>query len=380
MENHAPRAIFPSQGVQVLSAIIHTLGASILAHCFSRRFLQIDCSSLSALAKLTWPRLCVLFVFLDSWLFLFSSGILIFGIGLETNVRVCSSGIFLCIAFYTTSKVLIYFFLTEKIYIVWQPPSGSKRLELPVYVICLITVIPYAAIVVLMIVGRIHQFREDGICEIGLKAWASIPLLSYDLYINVFLTALFLWPIFRSNFANPRVRRVAVRTVIAAGIALTTSTINIAVLTVLHGKELGWVCLGSCGADVIANALAIFWVTTSSVSNSDPNVSLRLPEIRSTPEPNSSPAPLYSKRKSNHPFHTSSSQMELAPSPRRSRTVFSALTSLWNGRDESQYDTGAVQITVTREHYVVEEDLRSGQESAKGSSSRGAEDHRSRWV
>lgn len=32
--------------------------------------------------------------------------------------------------------------------------------------------------------------------------------------------------------------------------ALTTSCINIIVLTLLHGKELGWVCLASCGSDV----------------------------------------------------------------------------------------------------------------------------------
>jgi hypothetical protein len=32
---------------------------------------------------------------------------------------------------------------------------------------------------------------------------------------------------------------------------------------VLHGQELGWVCLGSCGADVTINALALFFVTGS---------------------------------------------------------------------------------------------------------------------
>lgn len=36
----------------------------------------------------------------------------------------------------------------------------------------------------------------------------------------------------------------------AAFVALTTSSINIAVLTVKHGFELGWVCLASCGLDV----------------------------------------------------------------------------------------------------------------------------------
>jgi len=35
------------------------------------------------------------------------------------------------------------------------------------------------------------------------------------------------------------------------------------VLTVMHGQQLGWVCLGSCGTDVIVNALALYFVTGS---------------------------------------------------------------------------------------------------------------------
>ena len=42
-----------------------------------------------------------------------------------------------------------------------------------------------------------------------------------------------------------------------------TSATNVAILMVLHGQELGWVCLGSCGADVTINALALFFVTGS---------------------------------------------------------------------------------------------------------------------
>jgi hypothetical protein len=51
---------------------------------------------------------------------------------------------------------------------------------------------------------------------------------------------------------------------LAALVALITSTVNMLILTLMHGEELGWVCLGSCSADVIVNALALFWVTTGS--------------------------------------------------------------------------------------------------------------------
>ena len=33
-------------------------------------------------------------------------------------------------------------------------------------------------------------------------------------------------------------------------IALVTSCINVLVLMMMHGRQLGWVCLGSCSADV----------------------------------------------------------------------------------------------------------------------------------
>jgi hypothetical protein len=41
----------------------------------------------------------------------FAGGIVIFGVGLETNEAVCGLGMYLCILFYATSKVLIYAFL-----------------------------------------------------------------------------------------------------------------------------------------------------------------------------------------------------------------------------------------------------------------------------
>ncbi|KAJ8083607.1 hypothetical protein PM082_009482 [Marasmius tenuissimus] len=124
----------------------------------------------------------------------------------------------------------------------------------------------YLVVLILMIRGKIHFWRDDGACVIGLKAFSSIPLLIYDLYLTVFLNGLFLWPICRSNIGNPRIKRVAIRTLVASVAALVTSAVNIGVLTIQHGRQLGWVCLGSCGTDVVLNAIAIFWVTNA---NSD---------------------------------------------------------------------------------------------------------------
>ncbi|KAF7325941.1 hypothetical protein MKEN_00445000 [Mycena kentingensis (nom. inval.)] len=258
-------SLFPNVPTQVLCSLVHFFGLTILTFFLTRRILTPEfgwrgLGFSGGSSQFSWARLCVLLIFVDSYLFLLASGVLVFGVGLQTNAMACAAGIFLCVLCYATSKVLIYLFLAEKIYIVWG--AGRPRKRCVVYLLCQGSVTLYAVVVVMMFVYRVHHFRGgDGACVLGLRPAASIPLLCYDLYINILLTVLFLWPIFRSQYSNVQLRRVATRTLIASAIALTTSTINMAVLTLLHGRELGWVCLSSCGADVVCNAAAIFLAT-----------------------------------------------------------------------------------------------------------------------
>ncbi|KAG7451297.1 uncharacterized protein BT62DRAFT_882719 [Guyanagaster necrorhizus] len=262
-----PSLIFPSVGVQLLSSLVFFVGVTVLTHCLSRRALAEDLTTWKFPSRIPWPRLCILLIFLDSWLFLFSSGVLTFGVGLETHRKICAVAIYICVFFYSTSKFLIYCFLIEKVHLVWSPVGGVRRFQSKIYILCTITVGLYSVAIAVMVIGDVGFLREDDrVCIIGLKPYSSIFLLAYDLYITIFLTALFLWPIVRSSLANPRVKMVAIRTLIAAVVALTTSIVNMAVLTFFRGHELGWVCLCSCGADVIVNAVALFWVTSGPLS------------------------------------------------------------------------------------------------------------------
>ncbi|KAF9041106.1 hypothetical protein BDZ89DRAFT_1156558 [Hymenopellis radicata] len=258
-----PSLIFPSPGMQVLSSFIYFAGISVISHCVSRRLASEQLNSWNRLKQIPWPRLCILLIFLDSWAFLFSSGIITFGVGLSTNAMTCAVAIYICVFFYATSKFLIYCFLIEKVHVVWSPTAGSKRRHSRIYMTAATIVGAYVAVILTMIIGKVTFLREhDQVCIIGLKRYSTIMLLTYDLYINVFLTSLFLYPLLRCNM-NPLVRNVALRTLIAACVALTTSTVNMVVLTIMKGHQLGWVCLGSCGTDVVFNALALFWVTRS---------------------------------------------------------------------------------------------------------------------
>ncbi|KAF9078373.1 hypothetical protein BDP27DRAFT_1309489 [Rhodocollybia butyracea] len=357
--------MFPSKGVQVLSCLIYILGTSILTHCLSRRLLMEEWSGVMLMP---WARICALLVFVDSWLFLFTSCILVFGIGLESKELVCAMGIYICIIFYATSKILIYSFLIEKVYLVWSPSAdNSRRLKSPIYIGCMVMLGIYSVVIALMIAGRIHFFDGEGICIIGLQRYSSFTLLAYDLLINVVLTVLFLWPVLRANLANPRLKSVAIRTLVASAVALTTSTVNILVLSLLHGHERGWVCLGSCGADVIFNALAIFWVTSrgsSEATSSQGNTrkDRRAPEFTVTAGDSSTsfvlrgpprqPAPSRTSRIP-WPFissftRRSASEIELEP---RSQ-IASVVKSVKGLFRNDQAAERTVQVTVTTDFHI----------------------------
>jgi hypothetical protein len=113
------------------------------------------------------------------------------------------------------------------------------------------------------------------------------------------IPSLFLHPLYRSSYRlTPRLRRLARRTLAAAAIALITSAVNMVILTVMHGQQLGWVCLGSCGADVTVNAIALYFVTDSmdEASSADHAAS---PSKRQSGR--QSGTPTFRKHKSAHP-------------------------------------------------------------------------------
>lgn len=202
--------VFPNMGLRTLSSVVHFVGTAVLAGCLSRRVALEDLGTIRGWRSLSVARLTIILIFADSLAFLMITGILIHGVGLEWSNASCSLAIFSCIALYTSSKVLIYIFLSEKVWLVWSNMSSSKgstlgaigepgeaapapsiipkpmsalvrRLWSPVYLVCFISVTLYLACFVLLLVYRIaHRREKDGSCVIGLQRKASIPLLSYD--------------------------------------------------------------------------------------------------------------------------------------------------------------------------------------------------------
>ncbi|CAD0019116.1 unnamed protein product, partial [Aureobasidium pullulans] len=54
---------------------------------------------------------------------------------------------------------------------------------------------PYVVLVILNFVFRIAYINEKGVCIISMKRKALVPLITFDVLLNVYLTSLFLHPL-----------------------------------------------------------------------------------------------------------------------------------------------------------------------------------------
>ncbi|KAK4186564.1 hypothetical protein QBC35DRAFT_516091 [Podospora australis] len=257
----------------VISVILAMVSLAMIASFLTQRFLAVKIWS-----DLPFVQWLVFAIYGDSFLFVFATGILQFGFGVGYSVSVCESAILLCLACYVTTK-LIYMFLVEKAFII---RSGTKkdRLKSKLYIVNSFGMIGiYCVVVVLNFIYRITRV-ENGQCIIGMQRPAMIPLIAFDLLVNVYLTLVFLIPLsktysykhFQQSQGGGRLRTVAMRTFVGCICTLTSSIVNLSVLMALDGEP-GWVCLMCCNSDILFSAVVIQWVTsrdsTSSTSTSD---------------------------------------------------------------------------------------------------------------
>jgi hypothetical protein len=109
-----------------------------------------------------------------------------------------------------TSALTLIKGTVEKVYIVW-PSKGGRMGSIP-YRIGSCAVLGFVLVLVMMFTGRIAYLTQDNECIIGLQKASSMTTLFVDLFVNVLLTSLFLWPLWRSKLLSPNIRRVASRT------------------------------------------------------------------------------------------------------------------------------------------------------------------------
>ncbi|KAI8596659.1 hypothetical protein EDD21DRAFT_396690 [Dissophora ornata] len=177
----------------------------------------------------------------------------------------CTLSIFVCLSLYAASKIVIYLFLIEKVYVVSSVTTTRKDTMLYRFNIMLLT--PYTVILVLMILNRVAVINDDEQCFIGLKPLASIVLILYDIFISCWLTVLFIRPLMSTTSvlqgpSKGKLRQVASRTFTGSVVALILSSGNVFTLVYYRGYEDSVLCLLSCTLDVTLNACTVHWVTS----------------------------------------------------------------------------------------------------------------------
>ena len=105
-------------------------------------------------------------------------------------------------------------------------------------------------------------------CHIGL-AMQSMSLVAWDAAISVYLAAAFIWPLLHT-IKSSRLKRLAIKSLIASIVSCITSVTNITVLIQMDG-ELGWLCLsvskepisGTQANEISSSARSMYWSTSS---------------------------------------------------------------------------------------------------------------------
>lgn len=147
---------------------------------------------------------------------------------------------------------MIYLFLMERLNIVHssikhESITWRDRFKSWWYKIASVLLLLWVAVAIAMILGRNAILREDGTCKIGLKIWSTVPMLTVDAIVNIFLTTGFIMPVFKAGFQQAG--SLVKNSCVAAVLALITSFVNILILAIMKGHQMSYVCLSSCVFD-----------------------------------------------------------------------------------------------------------------------------------
>ncbi|KAF9169596.1 hypothetical protein BGX21_001142 [Mortierella sp. AD011] len=230
--------------------------------CVSVMSLMIGRKSSVPISSLNYARCLVVALYITSWMFSFVAAIL--AQTSDNNLVSCTVSNFVCIFLYAGSKIFIYLFMVERAHVVTD--VGVSRWNSRMFKFNIALLAPFSVIVAFVVKFRVSVIDDVGYCRIGLQTQASIPFITYDILINVWLTFLFMKALISSTSkiqgaTGRKLRVVARRTLIGAIVSLILTTSNIASVVGFNGHERSSLCLALCTLDVTLNAVTIHWVT-----------------------------------------------------------------------------------------------------------------------
>ncbi|GAB7362462.1 hypothetical protein MBLNU230_g2784t1 [Neophaeotheca triangularis] len=146
-------------------------------------------------------QLLVLLLNLFALSMVITQTILFFELPMNTSLAACRAAIYVCLPFYFIAKLCMQLFLLERLHIIrWK---YSRRLDDWLWVTSTaVIVLGFGAITIVAMLFPIAKLAggDNGRCHIGLPYRVTIPLLTYDILINIALTGVFialLWPLLR---------------------------------------------------------------------------------------------------------------------------------------------------------------------------------------
>jgi hypothetical protein len=146
----------------------------------------------------------------------------------------------------------------------------------------------FGAIATLNFIFAISEISPgDGQCRVGIRQFATVPLLTFDILVNILLTLIFVYhlgPIIRSNrlmgTSSPisffttclgyccastknegivfhtgnakvakRIEKLVWRSLIGSCLVLIPTAANMTQLTIVKGREMGFLCIIICNSD-----------------------------------------------------------------------------------------------------------------------------------
>lgn len=211
------------------------------------------------------------------------------GIGTSRNHKVCTWTGLLCVVFYSQAKVFTAWFLVERARLVTAPLVPRLKNKLYLFNVALSSL--WIVILGIVLAKEHGTIRPDYECRIGMGAGPVAGIITVNAFLELWYTSLFALPLYRGEWANPLLKRLAIRSCVAALLSVSSTTINGAFLFWHNGHELSWVCTTTCSLETFWCSIVLYALTGKKDD--------RAPETPKTSVGGSGGAPLTSAEKDN---------------------------------------------------------------------------------
>ena len=278
-----------SYGIVAITAFL------ILMALFARRALT---ARWKHFFRMPFLRILMFLVYICALCFVVSAALIFFTFGLDVADN-CLGAIWICLIFYFTYKTLIYLYLIERGHVlrVCDVPARTRD-YIWLFNLALLG-LGFGAIGMSAFLRPVAG-TDDGetMCRIGLKVSTTLPLLIFDIAMNIYVTGLFIylardyitWSKLKRPFRSPEpeiretspepevdetatesakataeqgaeIGRIARRSIVGCAGVLISTVSNLSLLYAFQGHEAAWLCYLACTCDVTWGILVLHWMT-----------------------------------------------------------------------------------------------------------------------